>query len=91
MADGNPYSGPSVGSFEDDQMQGHKHNMTKNGMYIWNSVGSGGSYQPGVGTTWDLELIGDTNIPKTDGSNGTPRTGDETKPFAAGVLYIIKT
>jgi len=27
----------------------------------------------------------------SDGTNGTPRTGAETIPFNAGVLYIIKT
>src|SRR6056297_2701764 len=28
MADGNPFAGPSVGAFEDDQMQGHFHGGT---------------------------------------------------------------
>jgi hypothetical protein len=32
-------------------------------------------------------MVGD---PVADSSNGTPRTGDETRPFNAGVKYCIK-
>jgi hypothetical protein len=100
MADGNPYAGPAVGAFEDDQMQGHIH---------FSGAGTRAPGEPGVygSTTDDIPGMTDnyyghstgnvatkhaiTSDPKEDASNDTPRTGDETRPFAAGVLYCIKT
>ncbi len=87
MANGNPFAGPAVGAFEDDQMQGHVH--------VERGASTGTTT---AGFTVKLTISADnsasdrdTNPPKTDGVNGTPRTGDETKPFAAGVLICIKT
>ncbi len=86
MADGNDFAGPSVGSFENDQFQGHKHQIKaldngSSGATDWllrgNAVGSSGSSF--------ME-----NNPVTDGTNGNPRYGDETRPFNAGVKYCIK-
>jgi len=80
------FTGPNVGSFEDDQMQGHKHQIKaldngSSGATDWllrgNGVGSSGSSF--------ME-----NNPVTDGTNGNPRYGDETRPFNAGVKYCIK-
>ena len=88
MADGNDFAGPSVGATENDQMQGHFHTATgtietgggdENASYTWGSSATPGSHNTMV------------RAASTDGTNGTPRAGDETRPFAVGVLYCIKT
>lgn len=89
MADGNPFAGPAVGATEGDQMQGFHAEI---------GVSTAGTDQP------DGDFIGDVvgrNSPSreykaiqnlvSDGTNGDPRTGDETRPFAAGIHYCIKT
>ena len=90
MANGSAYAGPSVGSFENDQMQGHEHRFTYQGWQLNTGYAGGKQY-----------VINDTSVQNTpmttnqgaitDGTNGTPRTGDETRPFTAGVLWCIKT
>ena len=81
-------TGPAVGAFQEDQMQGHWHD-TK---YVA-SGGAGLRYNSdSLGTT----VSGSTSInaaqdPTTDSVNGAPRTGSETQPYAAGVLWCIKT
>jgi microcystin-dependent protein len=80
MADSNAYAGQSVGSSENDQMQGHRHGMR----------GSANVTAGGV-TIMDQNGSGETTLdPVTDTVNGTPRTGDETRPVNYGVLKIIK-
>lgn len=91
MADGNPFAGPTIGTFEDDQMQGHWHQQ------FLDSGGSSGLVAAlGAASNPDGEATGtgvnaSNQNPNTDGVNGPPRTGDETRPFAAGVLKCIKT
>jgi len=93
MADSNAYAGPSVGSFEDDQMQGHIHSLALDSaptstLQMSNTTGStttslavgNGAYHGSLRARGIVD----------DGTNGTPRTGDETRPFAAGVKYCIK-
>ena len=91
MADSNPFAGPSLGAFENDQLQGHRMNKNPSGLAEFNLTVTGGgntygagypNYAPATNTT--------TGDPVTDGSNGTPRTGDETRPFNAGVKFYIK-
>ena len=92
MADGNLFAGPTnVGDFENDQFQGHKHNINV-------SNGDGSNALPG-GTVNSLNrsansASGDTAGVMVNtisaGANGSPRTGDETRPFNAGVKYCIK-
>ncbi len=85
MADGNPFAGPAVGAFEDDQMQGHKHELGVNtGLAATGAATAAHNYPLGANGLF-------TSAPTDDGSNGTPRTGDETRSFAAGVLVCIKT
>lgn len=89
MADGNDFAGPSVGSFENDQLQQFRMTVTdENG----NSLGkSGGST---VSNQFATSGAGGTALLQTrefiTHSFGTPRTGDETRPFNAGVQFIIK-
>ena len=86
MANGSDFAGPSVGSFENDQMQGHRHAAAYQSSAI----------QTGYNTSYGIYINGFNNYdgvgePRTDGTNGTPRVGDETRPFNAGILYCIKT
>ncbi len=83
MADGNPYAGPAVGAVEEDQFQGHLHQTE----YIDNVAGAGSSRQVLTGQAGKQNTTG----PVADATNGTPRSDDETRPFAAGILYCIKT
>ena len=89
MANGNDFAGPAVGSFEADQMQGHIH---KTGIDTRNSDGSGADRlrTAGLENSHGNDFSTYATI-YTDGTNGTPRTGDETRPFNAGILYCIKT
>lgn len=83
MADTNAFAGPSVGSSENDQLQGHWHRMLTTALTY--AAGAAATYPGGVGTidTWVTAAV-------TDGTNGTPRAGDETRPVAYGVKYCIK-
>lgn len=78
----------SLGAKYNDQMQGHWHQM------YGASSGSGSSFN--VGTTNNsgtYTALSDDKVrePKTDGTNGTPRTGNATRGKVVGVNYIIKT
>lgn len=80
-----PAAGPAVGQYEDDQMQGHKMMAS----YTGSQPAGGNIYMAyGTGNLQSRTLVS-TIIP--DGSNGNPRTGDETRGFGAGVNFIIKT
>jgi len=95
MADGNPFAGPAVGAFEDDQMQGHKHRL-----WSYNANGDselGSNRTIARHTNAFKALAGDVTMrtesiqSPVEDTDGTPRTGDETRGFAAGVLICIKT
>lgn len=97
MANGNDFAGPAVGSFEADQMQDHKHHLLYNNgaanttfvnNYLGNQTNSSQLFGHGSITNSNTVII---DGPATIGSTGTPRTGDETRPFNAGILYCIKT
>lgn len=90
MANGNDYAGPSVGSFENDQFQNHAHESL-----VTINSGSGfpdnSSLAQGNGTNTGA-TGGNTGVKSPNAnSQGTPRVGDETRPFNAGILYCIKT
>ena len=84
MADGNYFAGPALGSYELDQFQGHRHGFNYVSNNSFNAAGAIAS--PAV--------IGASNTsvldPIADGTNGTPRTGDETRPFNYGVHWCIR-
>tara|TARA_R100001463_G_scaffold29577_1_gene67213 strand:+ start:146 stop:688 length:543 start_codon:yes stop_codon:yes gene_type:complete len=89
------FTGPNVGSFEDDQMQGHQHTQLSvgSGVLSGGSTSGGLNYLLAVGGSSGFSNIHYGDIignPTSDGTNGTPRTGDETRPFNAGVKYCIK-
>ena len=90
MANGSDFAGPAIASFEDDQMQGHWHQPA-----VDNSGIGYGLVGFAKGTNFDDNTTSNStnqNIksPITDGTNGTPRVGDETRPFNAGVNFRIK-
>jgi microcystin-dependent protein len=83
----------TLAGYQADQMQGHYHKIAESG--------SGGAANPSAYLTPTNGLVA-TNSPGTelqnwkatdlvtDGTNGTPRTGKETRPRNVGVKYIIK-
>lgn len=87
-ANGAAYDGGTVGTSRDDQTQGHKHNSQDTGLnaayYGTTPLFTGG----GDGSTLLTSLK--TSTPISDGANGTPRTGNETRPAEIAVLVCIK-
>jgi hypothetical protein len=74
------YSG-TLGTKQGDAMQGHRHPEIAPAGF--NLVGFGG----GGGPVTSSLITGD---PTTDGTNGTPRTGSETRPANIALLPCIK-
>ena len=71
-----------LGTKYNDQFQGHWHNV------IYGVVaGSAGSFIRGAAKDGNTDAI---NTLVTDGTNGTPRTGNITRGKLIGVNFIIK-
>ncbi len=83
------FQGPSVGGFENDQMQDHKHAFDY-GPAEFSATGSGISVDNLAASITNSTTERVDELVERD-SQGTPRVGDETRPFNAGVLYCIKT
>ena len=83
-AAGGAFNGGSVGSTSNDSMQGHRHQWRRgNTGFVGSEFFLGGT----TGGTLETGVVTD---PQTDGTNGTPRTGNETKPASMSLLYCIK-
>jgi len=85
----NPAGERTVGFLEGDQMQGHKHAMDKSGMGYGAgpadpSWGRADVNSPANGWVYNV------GNPNADGTNGTPRTGNETRPKNITVNTFIK-
>lgn len=65
-----------AGTEQEDQFQGHYHSLI-NGANVQRAVNSGGVY-PTTGTSWGTYTLS-VETPITDGTNGDPRTGTETR------------
>ena len=87
----------TLGTYEDDAMQGHYHKWfvgnttasfshlnSHNQIATANNAG-GRAFKSTAGGSQDI-----INAPKSDTVNGTPRTGNETRPNNLGVNFIIK-
>jgi microcystin-dependent protein len=75
----------SLAQYKDDQGQGHAHQQVGH---------TAGGAVTGIIATGSLNaaLFGmdNTNVPTSDGVNGTPRTGTVTRAKSVGMNYIIK-
>lgn len=75
----------SPGTLQNDQMQGHFHSLTPpTSPSDYNTGGSAGS---GTARTSAAQVVG---APTTDGTNGTPRTGLETRMKNIGVKAYMR-
>lgn len=74
-----------------DSTQGHWHDTYAGAsrLYLGNPVPSSGS-GTAVTTNLGLTAYAQATSPITDGTNGTPRTGNVTKGKTIGVYFIIK-
>ena len=87
-----PYVGPAQGASQQDALQGHYH------LYSQGIVPTGGVLG-GINASLDNVSSSDTALtgtspirsPITDGTNGTPRTGIETRPYNYGVTKWRRT
>ena len=91
MANSSAFAGPSLGAFENDQSQDHSHNVGTGGKGLGtNNIGANANYRQVTVANNDFSTWVETFQPKEYNSMGTPRTGDETRPFNAGVTFCIK-
>lgn len=75
--------GGGVGSHQFDQMQGHRHP-------IHNADQTASPNQVPNNYVRNTNLSSTSGDPVSDGINGTPRTGFETRPSNLSINYIIK-
>ena len=92
MADGNDFAGAAVGAFENDQSQDHKHDLNSQGKGAgWTSLGANANYREiQYVRNHDFSVWFNVGNPNENNNQGTPRVGDETRPFNASVNYCIK-
>lgn len=87
---GSPSGGTVVtlGGFQDDQFQSHKHDQN----FRTGGTEFGGNRGDIIVNKWatDGSLAALIGAPLTDGAVGTMRTGSETRPKNKGAHYIIK-
>ena len=84
LANGGAVAGPAVGAYQNDMMQGHLHSGI-----VHESPSQGTACPLGTDETANATANA-TSSPITDNTNGTPRTGAETRPFSAGVTFVIR-
>lgn len=85
--------GPAVGVKQEDAFQGHHHDIWDSSSSLVSSVIANGSMS-GTGGVVGLQVAAGTRFwagpPKTDGTNGVPRTATETRVKSFGVRWQIK-
>jgi len=72
------------GAKQGDLMQGHAHRVNANN-------GAVGGFVTALANNLAASSDIGTSAAQTDGTNGTPRTGAETRPANIAMNYIIKT
>ncbi|MCR9143881.1 MAG: DUF2341 domain-containing protein [bacterium] len=75
------------GDFEDDALQGHRHSNSYGNHLDNTSAGGAALVDP---NTTSSPGSGNVFEPITDGTNGEPRTGPETRPVNMSVVWIMK-
>lgn len=86
-AAGGNFAGPALHVSELDMSQGHYHDPSA----VTFSTTSGGTNYHARGNSPDASsTTSGAATQTTDGVNGTPRTGNETRPVSFGINYIIK-
>ena len=79
-------TGRKLASYEEDQVQGHRHTVYQQN----NTIAGGKSTQGTIVTNAPSTNNQPVSGPITDGTNGTPRTGKQTRPRNKALLYCIK-
>jgi microcystin-dependent protein len=82
------YSG-TLAVVQGDQFQGHHHHLTVPTLNL-TSGSSTGTFDAASGVNALQQSSDLVNNPSSDGINGTPRTGAETRPANISQYYIIK-
>ncbi len=87
-ANGTAFAG-TLGTYQNDSMQGHYHQF--NAYHAEHQRQSGGEFVDEVANNpTDYNPTARVKIAITDGTNGGPRTGVETRPANLALSYIIK-
>jgi hypothetical protein len=81
--------GANVGDIQEDQFQGHFHNFMYTDGQTTDSSYAGNLMHPNL--PFDKHISGVTvKNPISDGTNGTPRTGNETRPTNTAGEYWVR-
>lgn len=79
-------SGRSIGTSQSDAFQGHHHSYR----YYNQFLAGGGSRTDDMPQSPNSTSNNRVTTPISDGSNGTPRTANETRPKNIAMMYCIK-
>ncbi len=83
------YTPASIGTIQGDALQGHYHSNTATTTAA--TLPAGSTVAAGTGRNIGGATVTVTiGSPTTDGTNGTPRTGSETRPVNLAMVYCIK-
>lgn len=77
------------GTTQADAFQGHRHTVINNYVPLRSDGAGGNTHTAGTATAVvnASDFVGD---PRTDGTNGTPRTASETRPINMSVKWVMR-
>ncbi|MBN2401012.1 MAG: tail fiber protein [Spirochaetes bacterium] len=79
----------TLGNYDNDKMQGHRHSSTVNSGSNTNAAGTYSTMTLNFYSVATNNAVAVTD-PSSNGSHGTPRTGVETNPANLGINFMIK-